>query len=149
MPVRGNADVWAQIAAELAVSWSEAEIIHWIIVKAQMAKRGSDDSFRTTRVNTPPFQLVDTLVRARRQQQDQQQQQQQQQGFKKPKLEWSGEEEAFLFAYQRSGMGWETISRLLPGRTATGCRNYHWIQSQTGPTWSQERKNKLCKLYER
>ncbi|KAG6242745.1 hypothetical protein E4U25_003052 [Claviceps purpurea] len=148
MPVRGIADMWAQIAAELAVPWSEAEKIHWIIGKAQMAKRGSDDSFRTTPVNIPPFQLVDsdTLVQAQR---HQQQQQQQQQGFKKPKLEWSGEEDTFLFAYQRSGMEWETISRLLPGRTATGCRNYHWAQSKTDPTWSQQRKNKLCKLYER
>ncbi|KAG6057356.1 hypothetical protein E4U32_005233 [Claviceps aff. humidiphila group G2b] len=138
---RGKADMWAQIAAELAVPWSEAERIHWIIGKAQIAKRGSDDSFRTNRVNISPFQLVDALVQARRQQQ-------QQQGFKKSKLEWSGEEETFLFACQRSGMGWETISRLLPGRTAKSCHKYHQIQSQTGPTWNQERKNKLCKMYE-
>ncbi|KAG6079644.1 hypothetical protein E4U16_000883 [Claviceps sp. LM84 group G4] len=129
----------------MAVPWREAERIHWIIGKIQMAKRGSDDSFRTTRFNLTPSQVDDAKVQAQRQQRDQQQGQQRQ--VTKP--EWSGDEETLLFAYKRCGMkDWEDISRLLPGRTADGCSNYHARQSKTGPAWPQERKNELCKLYE-
>ncbi|KAG6052673.1 hypothetical protein E4U32_008172 [Claviceps aff. humidiphila group G2b] len=46
-------------------------------------------------------------------------------------------------------MLWYDIARLLPGRTPIGCRIYHSEQSATGPAWTQERKNELCKRYER
>ncbi|KAG6169021.1 hypothetical protein E4U23_007845 [Claviceps purpurea] len=91
----------------MPVSWSEAEKIHWILGSAQMEKRGNDDSFPTTRVNRPSLQYH-------------QQQDEQQQAVNDPRLEWSGDEEAFLFAYHRAG-----------------------------PAWPQERKNELCKLYVR
>ncbi|KAG6135287.1 hypothetical protein E4U28_005469 [Claviceps purpurea] len=132
----------------MAVPWSEAERIHWIIGKTQMAKRGSDDSFSTTRVDIPPFQLVNAEVQARRQQQDQQRQQRQRQGVKQPKLGWSGEEETVLFACTRDKMSWKSISALLPGRTTSSCQEHYQIQCKSGPAWPQERKNKLCKLYE-
>ncbi|KAG6242746.1 hypothetical protein E4U25_003053 [Claviceps purpurea] len=83
-----------------------------------MAKRGSDDSFSTTRVDIPPFQLV------------------------------NAEEETVLFACTRDKMSWKRISALLPGRTISSCREHHQIQCKSGPAWPQERKNKLCKLYE-
>ncbi|KAG5921143.1 hypothetical protein E4U61_007076 [Claviceps capensis] len=145
---RGKADMWAQIATEMAVPWSEAERIHWIIGKTQMAKRGSDDSFPTTRVDIPPFQLVNAEVQARRQQQDQQRQQRQQQGVKQPKIGWSGEEEIVLFACTRDKMSWKSISALLPGRTISSCQEHYQIQRRSGTAWPQERKNKLCNLYE-
>ncbi|KAG6054210.1 hypothetical protein E4U17_003995 [Claviceps sp. LM77 group G4] len=140
---RGKARMWAPIAARMAVAWSEAERMHWIIGKVQMAKRGSDDSFHTTPVNPTPRQVYDAEIQAKRQKQNQQQQR-----APRPGSEWSGDEETFLFAHRRCGVSWEDISRLLPGRTATSCHTHHLQQSTTGPAWPQERKNELCKLYE-
>ncbi|KAG5921146.1 hypothetical protein E4U61_007079 [Claviceps capensis] len=141
---RGKADMWAPIAAKLAVPWSEAERIHWIIGKTQMAKRGSDDSFPTTRVNLTPPHVDDAAaeVQAKRQKQGQQQQE-----AAIPGSGWSGDEETLLFAHRRSNMSWDEIAKLLPGRTATSCYTQHFQQSATGPAWPQERKNNLCKLY--
>ncbi|KAG6024198.1 hypothetical protein E4U40_003437 [Claviceps sp. LM458 group G5] len=104
-----------------------------------MAQRGSDDSFRTTRAHLPSPQVDEAEVQAQRQQQQQN---------KEMGPEWSGDEETVLFAYKDAKKSWETISDHLPGRTANGCRKYHERQSKTGPAWSQERKNELCKLYE-
>ncbi|KAG5939419.1 hypothetical protein E4U59_003130 [Claviceps monticola] len=141
---RGKEKMWAPIAARMAVAWSEVERIHWIIGKKQMAKRGSDDSFPTTRVNLPPPYVDDTAdeVEAKRQKQDKQQQ-----GATIPGSEWSGYEETLLFAHRRLKMSWVEIAKLLPGRTASSCYTHHFQQSATGPAWPQERKNKLCKLY--
>ncbi|KAG6188744.1 hypothetical protein E4U27_007023 [Claviceps purpurea] len=138
--------MWAQIAAELAAPCSEVEWIHWDLGKTQMEKRGSDDSFSTIRFDLSPPQVDDARLQARRQHQDQQQQQQQQQ--QRANSEWSGHEETSLFAYRRSGMLWEDISKLLSGRTVTSCQAYFYRQAAIGPGWSQERKNKLCKLYD-
>ncbi|KAG6056829.1 hypothetical protein E4U17_001917 [Claviceps sp. LM77 group G4] len=113
----------------MAVPWSEAERIHWIIGKTQMAKRGSDDSFRTTRAHLPSPQVDEAELQVQRRQQQQ---------HKGMGSEWSGDEETVLFAYKDACKSWETISDHLPGRTPYGCR----------PVWSQERKNELCKLYE-
>ncbi|KAG6169019.1 hypothetical protein E4U11_004869 [Claviceps purpurea] len=134
---RGKADMWAPIAARMAVTWSEAERIHWIITKKQMVIRGSDDSFPTTRVDDAAVE-----VQARRQKQGQQQQE-----AAIPGSAWSGYEETLLFAQRRSKISWDEIAKLLPGRTAAGCQTHHFVQSATGPEWPQERKNKLCKLY--
>ncbi|KAG6242751.1 hypothetical protein E4U25_003058 [Claviceps purpurea] len=120
----------------MPVSWSEAEKIHWILGSAQMEKRGNDNSFPTTRVNRPALQY-------------QQPQDEQQQAVNDPRLEWSGDEEAFLFAYHRAGLAWNDIAKLMPGRTAHACESYHREQTATGPAWPQERKNELCKLYVR
>ncbi|KAG6057358.1 hypothetical protein E4U32_005235 [Claviceps aff. humidiphila group G2b] len=125
----------------MAISWSEAEEIHWSLGKTQMTKRGSDDSFSTTCINLTPSQVEDAEVQARRQQK-------QEQETKIPRLEWSGKEEAMLFAYKRANMTWESISALLPGRTITSCQKYYCNQRKLGPAWPQERKNELCKLYE-
>ncbi|KAG5921147.1 hypothetical protein E4U61_007080 [Claviceps capensis] len=46
--------MWAPVVAEIPVLWWQAENIHWILGKAQMEKRGSDDSFPTIRVDLPP-----------------------------------------------------------------------------------------------
>ncbi|KAG5971208.1 hypothetical protein E4U56_007048 [Claviceps arundinis] len=143
--VSGKAGMWAPIAAKMAIPWIEIERIHWIIGKNQMAKRGSDDSFSTTLVNLTPRQVHDAEVQAKKQKQDQQQQR-----ATRPGLEWSGHEETLLFAYRRSGLSWEDISTLLLGRTAASCQGHHFQQgATTGPEWPQERKNELCKLYER
>ncbi|KAG5971212.1 hypothetical protein E4U56_007052 [Claviceps arundinis] len=140
---REKAGMWAPLAAEMSIPWIEVERIHWIIGRTQMAKRGIDDSFRTTRVNLTPRQVYEAEVQAERQKQDEQQQR-----ATRPDSEWSGDEETLLFAYRRSGLSWEVISRLLPGRTVASCHTHHSEQSATGPVWSQERKNELCKLYE-
>ncbi|KAG6255200.1 hypothetical protein E4U23_004649 [Claviceps purpurea] len=126
----------------MAVSWSEAERIHWIMGKRQMARRGSDDSFRTTCVDLPLPQVDGAELQAPKQEQDQQQQ-----GVKKPRIRWSGDEETSLLAYKRAGMGWKEISDRLPGRTTESCNTYYHHQCESGPVWPQERKNELCKLY--
>ncbi|KAG5959107.1 hypothetical protein E4U56_005086 [Claviceps arundinis] len=125
----------------MAISWSEVEEIHWSLGKAQMTKRGSDDSFSTTRINLTPSEVDDAEVQAGRQQK-------QEQETKNPRLEWSGKEEAMLFAYRRAEMSWESISALLPGRTIRSCQTYHRHQCKLVPAWPQERRNELCKLYE-
>ncbi|KAG5918884.1 hypothetical protein E4U61_001396 [Claviceps capensis] len=45
-------------------------------------------------------------------------------------------------------MSWNHISALLPRRTVFGCQEYYSRPCKLGPAWPQERKNKLCKLYE-
>ncbi|KAG6169018.1 hypothetical protein E4U11_004868 [Claviceps purpurea] len=124
-------EMWALIAAEIPVLWWQAEKIHWIIGKAQMEKRGSDDTFPTIRVDLPPPEVG------------------QQREFNNPGSGWSGHEETALFSYTRSGMEWKHISRLLPGRSASSCRSYYDRQVATGPAWPQERKNAICKEYQR
>ncbi|KAG6042498.1 hypothetical protein E4U39_005875 [Claviceps sp. Clav50 group G5] len=148
MAIRNKADIWAQIAVEMAISWREAEKMHWYLGQAQMRKRGSDDSFRTTCIILTSRQVVDTEMQARRQQQDQQRQQLQEQGVRQPRLGWSGDEETVLFACKRARMSWKSISALLPGRTAHSCRDYYDRQRKLGLEWPPERKNRFCKLYE-
>ncbi|KAG5994603.1 hypothetical protein E4U52_000995, partial [Claviceps spartinae] len=138
---RYKANMWAQIAAKMAISWDEAETMHWYLGKAQMRKRGSDDSFSTTCINLTPSQVEDAEVQARRQQK-------QEQETKNPRSEWSGKEEAMLFAYRRAKMSWKSISALLPGRSNQSCQAYYRDQCKLGPAWPQERRNELCKLYE-
>ncbi|KAG6042499.1 hypothetical protein E4U39_005876 [Claviceps sp. Clav50 group G5] len=126
----------------MTVSWSEAERIHWVIGKKQIARRGSDDSFRTTRVDLPLPQVDAAELQASIQEQDQQQQR-----VKKQRFRWSGDEETCLIEYKRAGMGWKEISDLLPGRTPESCDTYYRSQCESGPAWPQERKNELSKLY--
>ncbi|KAG5971214.1 hypothetical protein E4U56_007054 [Claviceps arundinis] len=141
-------DIWSQIATEMSVGWREAELIHWLLGKEKMRKRGTDDSFPTTRINIPLPQVDDAQGQTPGQQQDEEWPFQQQ-GATWPNSDWSGDEETFLFAQRRNNMLWCDIARLLPGRTAESCYIYHFEQSATGPEWPQERKNELCKHYER
>ncbi|KAG5939418.1 hypothetical protein E4U59_003129 [Claviceps monticola] len=62
---RYKEEIWAPIAAEMPVPWSEVENSHWILGSAQMEKRRNDDFYPTTRVNRPSLQY--------QQQQDEQQ----------------------------------------------------------------------------
>ncbi|KAG6056831.1 hypothetical protein E4U17_001919 [Claviceps sp. LM77 group G4] len=126
----------------MQVPWSEAERIHWIIGQKQIARRGSDDSFRTIRVDLPLPQVDGAELQAPIQEQDQQQR-----GVKKPKFRWSGDEETSLIACKRARMGWKEISDRLPGRTPDSCETYYRNQCESGPAWPQERKNELSKLY--
>ncbi|KAG5955695.1 hypothetical protein E4U56_007064 [Claviceps arundinis] len=123
----------------MAVPSSEAEAIHWIIGKKQMTKRGSDDSFRTTRVHLPSPQVDEAEAQAQKQQQQQ---------HKGVGTEWSGNEETVLFAYRDAKKSWKTVSDHLPWRTVGACRCHYSTQNLTGPAWPQERKNELCKLYQ-
>ncbi|KAG6053386.1 hypothetical protein E4U32_007596 [Claviceps aff. humidiphila group G2b] len=118
-------DIWSQIATEMSVGWREAELIHWLLGKEKMRKRGTDDSFPTTRINIPLPQVDDAQGQTPGQQQDEEWPFQQQ-GATWPNSDWSGDEETFLFAQRRNGM-----------------------LCATGPEWPQERKNELCKHYER
>ncbi|KAG5990282.1 hypothetical protein E4U52_004741 [Claviceps spartinae] len=124
----------------MSVAWDEVERMHWIIGRAQLRKRGTDDSFSATRINIPPPPPVDEAeVQAPREQPQPQE----------TKMRWSGGEEDILFAYRDAKMSWEQISSHLPGRTARSCEAHYFQQTRSGPEWPQERKNQLCKLYER
>ncbi|KAG6164700.1 hypothetical protein E4U11_001002 [Claviceps purpurea] len=129
----------------MAISWSEAEEIHWCLGRVQMRKRGSDDSFSTTCINLTPSQVEDAEVQARRQQK---QRQESEQGAETPRSGWSGEEETILFQCKRANMSWKSISALLPGRTIISCRDHYKRQCKLGPAWPQERQNEFCKQYE-
>ncbi|KAG6054274.1 hypothetical protein E4U32_007029 [Claviceps aff. humidiphila group G2b] len=143
-------DIWSPIATEMSEGWREVERMHWLLGKEEMRKRGTDDSFPTTRINLPLPQVDDARVQAPGQQDEEWQYQQLWAAL--PSSDWSGGEETILFAQRRNGMLWHDIARLLPARsrrTADGCRLHHSEQSATGPAWPQERKNELCKHYER
>ncbi|KAG5956071.1 hypothetical protein E4U56_006779 [Claviceps arundinis] len=139
MSIRLKEDIWSQIATDMSVAWNEAERVHWIIGRAQLKKRGTDDSFSATRINIPLPPVDEAEVQAPREQQQPQE----------AKIRWSGGEEDILFAYRNAKMSWEQISGHLPGRTAISCETHYFQQNRSGPEWPQERKNQLCKLYER
>ncbi|KAG6054209.1 hypothetical protein E4U17_003994 [Claviceps sp. LM77 group G4] len=132
-------DIWSQIATEMSTTWQEAESMHWRLGEVQMRRRGTDDSFLTTRMNFPLPQVDEAEVEALREQQQPQE--------RKPGSRWSGDEEAILFACRRAKMTWQQISVHLPGRSASSCQVWYQKQNRSGPAWPQERKNQLCKLY--
>ncbi|KAG6052901.1 hypothetical protein E4U32_007968 [Claviceps aff. humidiphila group G2b] len=133
---RHKEDMWSPIAAEMTATWGEVESMHWQLGKAEMEKRGLDDSFRTTPVSRVNLRVPPQATR--------------QQGGNNRRSEWTGDEEAFLFACKEDGggMSWKEIGDLMPGHDASACRSYYLAQTASGPEWPQERKNQLCKLYE-
>ncbi|KAG6253341.1 hypothetical protein E4U23_007842 [Claviceps purpurea] len=92
----------------MPVLWWQAEKIHWIIGKAQMEKRGSDDTFPTIRVDLPPPEVG------------------QQREFNNTGSGWSGHEETALFSCIRlkSSM-WANIGEdmMVPWQAA---EHMHW-----------------------
>ncbi|KAG5939415.1 hypothetical protein E4U59_003126 [Claviceps monticola] len=135
-----KAEMWAKVAEEMSVPWTEAEANHWRLGKAEIARRSRDESFSTACVDLPELHVDDAEVQSQRQQQDQQQLQ---------KIEWSGKEEALLFACKRAGRSWEEIAEYLPERTTTSCKGYYYRLLKRCGGWSPELQNKLCRIYDR
>lgn len=133
----------------MSVDWKVAEINHWRIGKADMARRAGKEFLDEVRVDLPQLDAKNYEVQVRRHEQYQQcqHQQSQQQGARNPL--WSGGEEAFLLAKHRAGMKWTDISNRLPGRTRFACASHHHFLLEKCGGWSPELQNKLCKVYER
>ncbi|KAG5921144.1 hypothetical protein E4U61_007077 [Claviceps capensis] len=150
-----KAEMWAKVAEEMSVPWTEAEANHWRLGKAEIARRSRDKSFSTACVDLPQLHVDDAEVQSQRQQQDQQQQDQQQQDQQQQdqqqlqRTEWSGKEEALLFACKRAGKSWEEIAEYLPERTITSCKGYYYRLLRRCGGWSPEQQNELCRIYER
>ncbi|KAG6053981.1 hypothetical protein E4U32_007196 [Claviceps aff. humidiphila group G2b] len=56
--------------------------------------------------------------------------------------------ESKLFATRNYTMNWNEIASHLPGRTAEACRRYYRQMQSRCDTWTLERQNTLCKVYE-
>ncbi|KAG6297760.1 hypothetical protein E4U09_001254 [Claviceps aff. purpurea] len=131
-------DIWSQIGTEMSMVWSEAERMHWHLGKTEMWKRGTDDSFRMTRVNFPLPQVDDAQVQAPRQQQVQQQQVQQQQVQQQQVQQQQVQQQQ---VQQQQGAR-------RSGLSSFSCSIDHSKQSAPKPAWPEERKNELCIRYE-
>ncbi|KAF4334157.1 DRPLA-like protein [Fusarium beomiforme] len=62
---------------------------------------------------------------------------------------WSSEENALIIKLRQCNMKWDDISKRLPGRSATACRQHYQAHLQGQSDWDEELKNKLARLYER
>ncbi|KAG6054175.1 hypothetical protein E4U32_007075 [Claviceps aff. humidiphila group G2b] len=156
-----KAEMWAKVAEEMSVPWTEAEANHWRLGKAEIRKRSSDECFSTVRVDLRHLHVDEAEVQSRKQQQGQQQQGQQQQGQQQQDeqqqdeqqlqrvAEWSGKEETLLYACKRAGKSWEEIAEYLPERTIMSCKGYYYRLLKRCGGWSPELQTKLCRIYER
>ncbi|KAG5990279.1 hypothetical protein E4U52_004738 [Claviceps spartinae] len=156
-----KAEMWAKVAEEMSVPWTEAEANHWRLGKAEIGKRSSDEFFSTVCVDLRHLHVDEAEVQSRGQQPGQQQPGQQQQGQQQQGqqqqdeqqlervAEWSGKEETLLFACKRAGKSWEEIAEYLSERTIISCKGYYYRLLKRCGGWSPELQTKLCRIYER
>jgi hypothetical protein len=62
---------------------------------------------------------------------------------------WSAEEDIILIQLRGKGMKWEDISTRIPGRSHMSCRLHYQNYLERRYPWTEERKDKLARLYER
>ena len=62
---------------------------------------------------------------------------------------WSAEEDVILIQLRGKGMKWEDISARIPGRSHMSCRLHYQNYLERRYPWTEERKDKLARLYER
>jgi hypothetical protein len=62
---------------------------------------------------------------------------------------WSAEEDVILIQLRGKGMKWEDISSRIPGRSHMSCRLHYQNYLERRYPWTEERKDKLARLYER
>lgn len=67
----------------------------------------------------------------------------------KKQSKWSADEDALIIELRGNGMKWEDISQRLPGRSAISCRLHYQNYLERRCDWSEEKKSKLARLYER
>ncbi len=68
---------------------------------------------------------------------------------KKKQSKWTATEDASIIELRGNGMKWEDISKHLPGRSAISCRLRFQNYLERRSEWSDEKKDKLARLYER
>lgn len=62
---------------------------------------------------------------------------------------WEQNEDDLLITLRGSGMKWEDIANMMPGRTAIACRLHYQNYLEHPLSWNTEIKDKLAKLYVR
>ncbi|KAF2454397.1 hypothetical protein BDY21DRAFT_291337, partial [Lineolata rhizophorae] len=67
----------------------------------------------------------------------------------KRQSKWGPDEDHLIIQLRADGARWEDIARQLPGRTSIGCRLRYQNYLERRPQWTEERKNKMARLYER
>ncbi|KAG6124473.1 hypothetical protein E4U38_008464 [Claviceps purpurea] len=136
--------MWAKIAEEMKVPWTEAELNHWRLGSKFMAKRAGDKSFLTREerfqympcIGLPPPPVVEAEAQENVQQKDI--------GYD----EWSGTETNTLSECTEAGMDWKEVSRRLPGRTAEDCEKHYYRQLNRAGGWPPELQTELSRLYQ-
>ncbi|KAL8950158.1 MAG: hypothetical protein Q9222_003786 [Ikaeria aurantiellina] len=68
---------------------------------------------------------------------------------KKPTRQWSKDDSDLLVTLRLQNMKWEDISQRFPGRTPTACRLRYQNYLERRFDWTDEKKQKLARLYER
>ena len=67
----------------------------------------------------------------------------------KKQSKWSAPENTLLVSLRGANMKWSDISKQIPGRTATSCRLRYQNYVERDNAWTEEKKDKLARLYER
>ncbi|KAG6018668.1 hypothetical protein E4U40_007959 [Claviceps sp. LM458 group G5] len=138
--------MWAKIAKEMKVPWTEAETNHWCLGKEWMAKRADDKSFLTREerfqsmpcVGLQPAPVVEAEAQGNLQQKVN--------DFNCP--EWSGMETNTLWECVEAELDWTEVSKRLPGRTAEDCKEYYYDELKRAGGWPSELQTELSRLYE-
>ncbi|KAL8718606.1 MAG: hypothetical protein Q9225_004269 [Loekoesia sp. 1 TL-2023] len=71
------------------------------------------------------------------------------QANKKPTRQWSKSDSEELLRLRGDNMKWEDIARHFPGRTSTACRLRYQNYLERKHDWTDEKKAKLARLYDR
>ncbi|KAI4167958.1 MAG: hypothetical protein LQ343_006752 [Gyalolechia ehrenbergii] len=71
------------------------------------------------------------------------------QANKKPTRQWSKSDSEELLRLRGDNMKWEDVARHFPGRTSTACRLRYQNYLERKYDWTDEKKAKLARLYDR
>ena len=71
------------------------------------------------------------------------------QASKKPTRQWSNADSDELLRLRNDNMKWEDIARHFPNRTSTACRLRYQNYLERKYNWTDEKKAKLARLYDR
>lgn len=67
----------------------------------------------------------------------------------KKQSKWTPEEDRKIIELRGMGWKWDDISKELPGRSAISCRLHYQNYLERRSEWSEEKKDRLARLYER
>ncbi|KAL8866826.1 MAG: hypothetical protein Q9174_006058, partial [Haloplaca sp. 1 TL-2023] len=68
---------------------------------------------------------------------------------KKPTRQWSEADSEELLRLRGANMKWDDIARRFPSRTATACRLRYQNYLERKHNWTEEKKSRLARLYDR
>jgi len=67
----------------------------------------------------------------------------------KRQKKWTARENALLVSLRGANVKWGDISKQIPGRSNTSCRLRYQNYVEKDTAWTDEKKDKLARLYER